>query len=98
MTAPAPTARPKLRSPARLRYDEARQTELLLLPERVVRLNPTAGAILRLCDGTRTVAGIVERLETEYNQKGLEPDIVDFLAEAADKGWVESWERSCPTP
>jgi len=86
------SARPKLRSPARLKFDKARQTDMLLLPERVVQLNPTAGAILWLCDGERTVARIVEELETKYNQTDLESDIAAFLTEAIDRGWVELWE------
>ncbi|RKP47922.1 pyrroloquinoline quinone biosynthesis peptide chaperone PqqD [Cohnella endophytica] len=83
---------PTLRSPARLKYDKARQTDLLLLPERVVNLNATAGAILWLCDGKRTVAQIIEQLETRYDQADLEADILEFLNQAADKGWVETWK------
>lgn len=84
-----PEARPRLRRPARLKYDSTRQTELLLLPERVVNLNATAAAILRLCDGRRTVPEIVGELETAYGQTNLKGDVLEFLAVAADKGWVE---------
>ncbi|MDR9854283.1 pyrroloquinoline quinone biosynthesis peptide chaperone PqqD [Paenibacillus sp. VCA1] len=82
----------RLRNPARLKFDKARQTDLLLLPERVVRLNPTAGAILWLCNGERTVGQIIEELESKYNQSDLEADVLDFLAQAADRGWVEPWK------
>lgn len=81
--------RPRLSSPGRLKYDKARHTELLLLPERVVELNETAGAILRLCDGQRTIAHIIEELESKYGQSGLGDDIVEFFAVAAEKGWLE---------
>ena len=39
-------SRPALVRKARLRYEEVRQADLLLLPERVVKLNPTGAAIL----------------------------------------------------
>ncbi|TJY42810.1 pyrroloquinoline quinone biosynthesis peptide chaperone PqqD [Cohnella pontilimi] len=81
--------RPSLRSPGLMKYDKARQTELLLLPERVVELNDTAGAILRLCDGQRTVTQLIEELETVYVQTGLGDDIVAFISSAAERGWLE---------
>lgn len=86
---PAPAARPRLRGPARLKYDKTRETDQLLLPERVVNLNATAAAILKLCDGKRTVSEIVEELEASYGQTGLEGDVLEFLLLAADRGWVE---------
>jgi len=89
MSAWALSERPRLRGPGRLKYDYARRTDMLLLPERVVELNEAAGAILRLCDGRRTIAQIVEELEARYGQSGLGGDIVDFLAAAAEEGWVE---------
>ncbi|MFC5401438.1 pyrroloquinoline quinone biosynthesis peptide chaperone PqqD [Cohnella soli] len=83
---------PRLRSPARMKYDKARSTELLLLPERVVELNATAGAILRLCDGERTISQMIEQLEATYGESNLEADVRDFLHQAADRGWVERWK------
>lgn len=81
--------RPRLRSPGRLKYDKVRQMELLLQPERIVELNEAAGAILRLCDGQRTIEQIIEELEAKYGQSGLKDDIVEFFAVADEKGWLE---------
>jgi pyrroloquinoline quinone biosynthesis protein D len=81
--------RPRMRSPGRMKYDKVRQMELLLLPERVVELNEAAGAILRLCDGQRTIAQIIEELESTYIQTSLTDDVVEFFAVAAEKGWLE---------
>jgi pyrroloquinoline quinone biosynthesis protein D len=83
---------PRLRHPARIKYDKARQTDLLLLPERVINLNSTAGAILHLCDGKRTVAQIIEELQTKYDQTNLKADILEFLTQAEQGGWVETWK------
>ncbi len=39
-------SKPRLVRKARLRYEEVRKMDLLLLPERVVKLNPTGATIL----------------------------------------------------
>ena len=82
-------SKPALVRKARLRYEEVRKTDLLLLPERVVKLNPTGAAILRLCDGSRTVQEIVKQLETRYGRKNLEAEVLAFLRQVAGQGWIE---------
>lgn len=82
-------SKPSLIRKARLRYEEVRQTDLLLLPERVVKLNPTGAAILRLCDGSRTVLEIVRDLETQYSRANLENEVFAFLRQVAEQGWIE---------
>lgn len=89
MNAWALSEKPKLRGPGRMKYDQARRTDMLLLPERVVQLNETAAEILRLCDGQRTIGQIVDQLESKYGQSGLREEIVEFLAAAAERGWVD---------
>ena len=42
------------------------QEDLLLIPEGALRLKGPARAIVELCDGQRTLAGIVEELERRY--------------------------------
>ncbi len=83
-------SRPVLARKARLRYEEVRQTDLLLLPERVVKLNSSGAAILRLCDGQRTVREIVQELESRFGQASLENDVLEFLRNVSALGWVES--------
>jgi pyrroloquinoline quinone biosynthesis protein D len=82
-------SKPTLARKARLRYEEVRKTELLLLPERVVKLNPTGAAILRLCDGSRTVLDIVKELETRYGRPNLQAEVIVFLRQVAERGWIE---------
>ena len=55
-------ARPRLPRGVRLRSDEARGGHVLLAPERVVRTDAVAVAILQLCDGSRTLDGLVDEL------------------------------------
>jgi pyrroloquinoline quinone biosynthesis protein D len=82
-------SRPALARKARLRYEEVRQADLLLLPERVVKLNPTGAAILRLCDGQRSVREIVQELESRFGQAGLENDVLEFLRQVSTQGWIQ---------
>lgn len=89
MTTLASTSKPSLARKVRLRYEEVRKVDLLLLPERVVKLNPTGAAILRLCDGQKTVGEIAQQLETEFGQTGLEKDVLEFLQTVSEQGWVE---------
>lgn len=81
-------ATPALVAKAMLRHDKVRDTELLLLPERVVRLNDSGAAILRLCDGTRTVRGVVDQLQRDFGVADLTGDVLTFLARARGHGWV----------
>jgi pyrroloquinoline quinone biosynthesis protein D len=83
-------SRPALARKARLRYEEVRRTDLLLLPERVVKLNPSGAAILRLCDGQHTVRQIIHELESQFGQASLENDVLEFLRNVSAQGWVES--------
>ena len=71
--------RPRLAPRARLSFDPARQRHVLLTPETVTLLNDTGAAVLRLCDGTRTVAGILAELRGRYDRVA-EDDVRQFLA------------------
>lgn len=71
--------RPRLVTGARLQYDDVREEHLLLVPEGVVRLNPTAAAVLELCDGERSVEEIVGALSARY--EGASSDDVQGLVD-----------------
>ncbi|WP_284740016.1 pyrroloquinoline quinone biosynthesis peptide chaperone PqqD [Amycolatopsis sp. RTGN1] len=82
------TATPRLATKAMLKHDSVRDVELLLLPERVVLLNKSGAAILGLCDGSRTVRQLVERLEHDFEATDLTDDVMAFLQDASGRGWV----------
>ncbi|HUL64092.1 MAG TPA: pyrroloquinoline quinone biosynthesis peptide chaperone PqqD [Burkholderiaceae bacterium] len=73
----------------RLQWEPAQNAHVLLYPEGMVKLNGSAGEILRRCDGARTLAEIVADLEATFDQKGLAPDVQDFVAYARAQGWLE---------
>ena len=69
-TAPVQTVdgadRPRLARHVRLRFDPARGQHVLLTPEAITVLNGTGAAVLKLCDGQRTVTEILAELRGRY--------------------------------
>jgi coenzyme PQQ biosynthesis protein PqqD len=80
--------RPRLVTGARLRYDEVREEHLLLIPEGVVRLNPTAAEVLELCDGERSLDDIVGMLSARYEGADLRADVDGLVGAMAQRGLV----------
>jgi pyrroloquinoline quinone biosynthesis protein D len=84
----SPADRPRLARHVRLTFSQTRQRHILLLPETVVLLTGTAAAILELCDGRRTVAGIVAELGKRYQTVPAD-EVRRFLTELAARRYVE---------
>jgi pyrroloquinoline quinone biosynthesis protein D len=84
-------ARPRLPRGVRLRSDETRGGHVLLAPERVVRADAVAVAILTLCDGTRTLNALVDELCAVYKgeRARIETDVRALLADLAGKRMTE---------
>ena len=80
--------RPRLATGARLRYDEVREEHVLLVPEGVVRLNPTAAEVLGLCDGERSLDDIVSALSARYQGADLRADVHELVDAMAQRGLV----------
>ena len=78
--------RPRLVTGARLRYDEVREEHLLLVPEGAVRLNPTAAAVLELCDGERSLDEIVAVLSARYEGADVGDDVRELVDGMAERG------------
>jgi len=75
----------------RLSYDQARERWLMLAPERIFEPNEVALAVLRLCDGQRTVQAICEELGKSYNADPvvIMTDVVELLGGLVQKRLVE---------
>jgi pyrroloquinoline quinone biosynthesis protein D len=84
-------ARPRLPRGVRLRSDEVRGGHVLLAPERVVRADAVAVAVLKLCDGTRTLNALVDELCAVYKaeRSRIDGDVRALLADLAAKGMIE---------
>ncbi len=72
----------------RLQWEEAQQKDVILYPEGMVELNSSSAEILKLCDGTRTLDGIVQTLENKFQTTGLKSDISEFINIAFENGWI----------
>jgi pyrroloquinoline quinone biosynthesis protein D len=80
--------RPRLVTGARLQYDEVREEHVLLVPEGVVRLNPTAAEVLELCDGERSLDEIVDTLSARYEGPDLRDDVRRLVDGMTQRGLV----------
>lgn len=77
----------------RMRWDDVRKRHMLLFPEGALVLNPTAAAVLELCDGKRTVGAIVTELEERYQGASVGNDVRNLLARIAERGLLIHNER-----
>ena len=91
------TSRPVLPRHAKLRFDETRQVWVILAPERVLAPDEIAVEVLRLCDGLRSVEGIIDQLAVKYTAErdAISADVIAMLQDLADKGFLtEARERT----
>ena len=88
----ADESRPRLPRGVRLREDKVRARWVLLAPERIVKVNPIAVEILRLCDGARTLGEIVADLAQRFkaDPERIASDVRALLASLAEKRMVET--------
>ena len=83
-------SRPALTRHAKLKFDETRQVWVILAPERVLAPDETAVEVLKLCDGVRDVAAVVDQLAEKYAapRQAISTDVIAMLQDLADKGFV----------
>ena len=80
---------PRLSRKFRLQFEPAQDCWVLLYPEGMVQLNPSAAEILKRCDGERTVDAIVGELEAAFNAQGIAPEVRNLLEEGQRRGWID---------
>ena len=81
-------SKPRVGAGFRLQWEEAQSAYVLLYPEGMVKLNQSAGEIMKRCDGIADVMGIVADLERAFNASGLEKDVRGFIDVAAKQRWL----------
>lgn len=83
--------RPKVSPHAQLRFDEAEERTLAVLPERAVAMNESGREILSLCDGRRTIDGVASELRRRHPEvERVESFAYEFLGEMERLGVVEA--------
>jgi pyrroloquinoline quinone biosynthesis protein D len=87
MAEPVIPDHPRLAPGVRLHFDKTRDAWVLLCPERVIEAEGPASEILRRCDGTRSVAAIIDELTAIYaaERAVIAQDVAEMLAELAGK-------------
>jgi pyrroloquinoline quinone biosynthesis protein D len=79
--------RPRLPPHVRLQFEPVRQAWTLLSPEKVMWPDETSLDILRRCDGSMSVADIIEALASDYDAEPevVRDDVLEFLQTWADR-------------
>jgi pyrroloquinoline quinone biosynthesis protein D len=86
---PVVPSMPRLNRRMRMQWEEAQNCYVLLYPEGMVRLNGSAGEILKCCDGATSVAAIIATLEQKFNMPALKNDVESLLAHAYEQDWIQ---------
>ncbi len=91
-------SRPKLPRHIRLKFDETRQIWVILAPERVLAPDEIAVEVLKLCDGDRSVADMVDQLAAKYAapRDAILTDVIAMLQDLADKGFLTEAREKTP--
>ena len=87
----ADDAKPRLPRGVRIKHDEARGEWLLLAPERVIKPDPIALAVLQRCTGEATYADIIDDLAKAYAapRAQIEADVRKLLGTLITKRMVD---------
>lgn len=80
--------RPRVGPGFRLQWEPMQNCHVLLYPEGMVKLNGSAGEIMRRCDGQRSIAAIVGDLENAFCMPNLQADVLAFVEMAAKQRWL----------
>ncbi|WP_341886728.1 pyrroloquinoline quinone biosynthesis peptide chaperone PqqD [Variovorax sp. YR752] len=88
MTPVSVDSRPRVGAGFRLQWEPAQDCHVLLYPEGMVKLNGSAGEIMKRCDGQRSVGEIVTDLEAAFKVQGLQGDVIAFVEMAAKQRWL----------
>ena len=73
----------------RFQWEEAQQCFVLLYPEGMIQLNPSAGEILKRCQQATTIDAVIKELEQSFpDAEGLDDDVIQFFQEVHSEGWL----------
>ncbi|HXI76217.1 MAG TPA: pyrroloquinoline quinone biosynthesis peptide chaperone PqqD, partial [Steroidobacteraceae bacterium] len=73
------SSRPALGRGFRLQWEPAQNAHVLLYPEGMIKLNGSAGEILKRCNGAATIADITADLERAFAASDLSEDVMRFV-------------------
>ena len=82
------TTQPRVGTGFRLQWEQVQDCHVLLYPEGMVKLNGSAGEIMKRCDGERSVGAIAADIEQAHTLQGLESDVLAFVEMAGKQRWL----------
>ena len=82
-------SRPAVARGFRLQWEPAQNAHVLLYPEGMIKLNSSAGEILKRCNGATTLADITADLERAFATSNLSADVIRFVTMAVEKKWLQ---------
>lgn len=84
--------RPLLDPRFMFRWEPSQEAFILLYPEGLIKLNPSAGEILKRCDGRLSIDEIAADLAQTFAADAAEvaAGTQSFVAAAYEKGWLKS--------
>jgi pyrroloquinoline quinone biosynthesis protein D len=87
---PAATDRYGLNPMYLFRWEDTQDAYVLLYPEGVVKLNQTAGEIIKRCDGKLTVGEMVAELQALFpgDDTRVAEGVYKFVEVFRAKGWI----------
>jgi pyrroloquinoline quinone biosynthesis protein D len=85
----AASSRPAVGRGFRLQWEAAQNAHVLLYPEGMIKLNTSAGEILKRCDGATSIADITADLERAFATSNLSEDVMRFVNMAVEKQWLK---------
>ena len=91
MSSLSTATRPRVGAGFRLQWEPVQNCHVLLYPEGMVKLNGSAGEIMKRCDGERSVGAIATDIEQAYALEALERDVLAFVEMAGKQRWL-AWE------
>ena len=84
----------KLSNDYRFQWEEAQQCYVLLYPEGMIQLSPSAGEILQRCQTTISLDELVSSLQKSFPEADeLASDVIAFIEDAEQQGWLIRQEQ-----
>jgi pyrroloquinoline quinone biosynthesis protein D len=77
-----------IRQGYRLQWETVQDAHVLLYPEGMIKLSPSAAEILTLCTGEYDEDGIISALQAKFPGADLAADVREFLEVAYGNGWI----------
>jgi pyrroloquinoline quinone biosynthesis protein D len=81
-------SRPVIDRGFRLQWEAVQNAHVLLYPEGMIKLNGSAGEIMKRCSGESTIGEITLDLERAFSANDLYEDVVRFVRMAVEKRWL----------